>query len=379
MVHTVGDVEPGTVVAKSEPDDTFGWASRSSILIPEDDRFHDAGDDPTWNESAWWGFLIPELNLMAGVHLHHRPNMNLLAQKVLLWDGNDGRGEEVYDCIHNDTFQVQPESLAGPVSPNNFSSALGVTVRAIEKWKRYAISYQQHGLVMDLEFEAIMPVFSTPYAGLVREWGINSYQQAGRMTGTIRLHGTEVTVDGPAHRDRSWGPRNFADGPEIFLRHQWQWAVSLEGSGLAVNLTTVADLLPREEVPDKRDTPFRTPKPEFGPERVTNGLLYRDGIVSRVVEANYDVLERRSDGLPSEVAMRGTDELGREFSAHGVAKNYLKRCSPPGIFASCSLVEWAFEDGHHAWGQLAEVLPQDMGRRFFRTLPPTLARVCRHD
>jgi hypothetical protein len=39
MVHTVSDVEPGSVVAKSEPDDMFGWASRSSILIPEDDRF----------------------------------------------------------------------------------------------------------------------------------------------------------------------------------------------------------------------------------------------------------------------------------------------------------------------------------------------------
>src|ERR1700720_4025572 len=130
MVQTVSDVEPGTVVEKSEPDDAFGWPSRSNILIAEDNRCHDGGEDPTWNESAWWGFLIPELNLMACVHLHHRPNMNVLAHKVLLWDGSDGRGEEVYNCIYNDSFEVQPQSVAGPISPFDFSSALGLTVRA---------------------------------------------------------------------------------------------------------------------------------------------------------------------------------------------------------------------------------------------------------
>jgi len=353
------------------PADAYGWPSGSNELSPDDDRFHDGGDDPMWNESAWWGFLVPEINLMAGVHFHHRPNMNLLWQKVLLWDGNNGVGEQVYDCVYYDAFQIQPRSLAHPSGPFDFSSALGLTVRTIDKWKRYAIKYEQHGLVMDLEFEAIMPVFSTPYGGLVRGWGINNYQQAGRMQGTIRLDGTEITVDGPAHRDRSWGPRNFAHGPETFLRHQWPWAVSLDGSGLVANLTTVAHLLPQPEPTIQRGAPFHTATPEFGPERVTNGLLYRDGQVARVTQGGYDILHRRPDGLPTQVHMEGTDDLGRHFSAEGTAKNYLKRSSPPGIFATCSLVEWTFNDGQHAWGQLAEVLPQDLGRQYFRTLPTT--------
>jgi hypothetical protein len=348
--------------------DTWGWPSGSNVLKPEDDRFHDGGDDPMWNESAWWGFLVPEYNLMAGIHFHHRPNMNLLWQKVLLWDGKEGVGEQVYDCTYYDAFQIQPRSLANPTGPFDFSSALGLTVRTIETWKRYAIKYQYNGLTMDLEFEAIMPVFSTPYGGQVRGWGINNYQQAGRMQGIIRLDGAEIAVDGPAHRDRSWGPRNFAHGPETFLRHQWPWAVSLEGSGLVANLTTVADQLPEPPEVFVPGAPIKTVKPEFGPERVTNGLLYRDGQVSRVTQGGYDILARRDDGLPSEVVMYGTDDLGRTFRAEGTSLNYLKRSSPPGIFATCSLVEWTFENGEKAYGQLAEVLPQDQARRYFRTL-----------
>src|SRR3954465_4706832 len=64
--------------------DAHGWPSGNEVLTPADDRIHEGSDDPMWNESAWFGFMIPEFNLMGGVHFHHRPNMNLLSQKVLL-------------------------------------------------------------------------------------------------------------------------------------------------------------------------------------------------------------------------------------------------------------------------------------------------------
>ncbi|MER5916586.1 hypothetical protein ABT124_40950 [Streptomyces sp. NPDC001982] len=349
--------------------DEYGWPAGHKALTPDDDRIHEGSDDPMWNESAWFGFMIPEANLMGGIHFHHRPNMNLLWQKVLLWDGNDGRGEQVYDCVYYDAFEIQPRSLANVESPFDFSSVMGLSPRTIDKWKRYGIRYERNDLVLDLEFEAIMDVFSTPYSGKARGWGINNYQQAGRMRGTIRMDGTELTVDGPAHRDRSWGPRNFNHSSKDFPRHQWPWAT--DGVGFAANLYTVAETLPAEEQPIVAGAPFKTPEVHFGEERVLNGFLHRDGAVSRVVSGSYDILKRRSDGLPSEVRMQGTDELGRDFSAQGFARNYLKRSSPPGVFATCSLVEWTFDSGEHCWGQLAEVLPQDMSRRFFRNLPPT--------
>jgi hypothetical protein len=190
------------------------------------------------------------------------------------------------------------------------------------------------------------------------------------MRGTIRLDGTEVAVDGPAHRDRSWGPRNFNHSTKDFPRHQWPWAS--DGNGLAANIYTVADLLPDDEAVNAHlGGPFATPNVKFGPERVINGFFYRDGTVSRVVDGAYDIHKRRSDGLPMEVTMRGSDEVGRSFSADGIALNYLKRSSPPGIFATCSLVEWTFDSGERAFGQLAEVLPQDLGRRFFRNVEST--------
>jgi hypothetical protein len=348
--------------------DAHGWPSGNEVLTPDDDRIHEGSDDPMWNESAWFGFMIPEHNLMGGVHLHHRPNMNLLWQKVLLWDGNDGRGEQIYDCVYFDAFELQPRSLANVKSALDFSSVMGLTLKTVDKWKTYGIRYERNDLVLDLQFDSIMPVFSTPFTGLGRGWGINNYQQFGHMTGTVRMDGTELAVDGPAHRDRSWGPRNFNHSAKDFPRHQWPWAT--DGKGFAANIYTVADMLPDDEQAVVPGAPFKTPNVAFGDERVINGLLYRDGETSRVVEGAYDILKRRSDGLPSEVRMEGKDEQGREFSASGIARNYLKRSSPPGIFATCSLVEWTFDTGEHCWGQLAEVLPQDMGRRFFRNVPP---------
>lgn len=43
------------------------------MLRPEDDSFHRGSDDPWWNESAWFGFMVPERELSGYVYMYHRP------------------------------------------------------------------------------------------------------------------------------------------------------------------------------------------------------------------------------------------------------------------------------------------------------------------
>lgn len=336
----------------------------SQLLSPEDDQFHHPGDDPMWNESGWFSFLIPERNLIGGIHWHHRPNMNLTWQKVLMWDGHDGYGEEIYSCRYYDAFELQPFSLSQATGNFDFSTPMGLTIQTIEPWKRYTVRYDRNDCVLDLEWEAFMDVFSTPFHNEGKGWGVNNYQQAGRMRGTAYIDGAELLIDGPSNRDRSWGPRTFHHSWNSFPRHQWPWFN--DGEGFAGNLYTAADFVPTDSAGSGLEP--CTPDAHFAPERVINGWLYQDGQASRVTEGSYEVVERRDDGVPRKVAMYARDEADREFRAQGKARNFLRRPSPPGLINLCSLVEWSFDSGQTVYGQISELYPHELGRRFIRNL-----------
>jgi hypothetical protein len=125
-------------------------------LTPADDLFHEQGNDPFANESGWFGFMIPERNLIGGFHWHHRPNMNLTWQNGIIWDGKDGQGEEIYNCRYYDGFEIQAFEESHTTSNFDFSTSQGLTVKTIEPWKRYAVKYERNECVVDVEFEAIM-------------------------------------------------------------------------------------------------------------------------------------------------------------------------------------------------------------------------------
>jgi hypothetical protein len=337
-----------------------------TLLIPTDELFHDAGDDPMWNESAWFSFMIPERNLIGGIHWNHRPNMNLCWQKVVIWDGRDGRGEETYDCFYFDAFELQPLSLAHATGNFDFSTAMGLTCRTLEPWKRYSLRYERNDCVLDLEWEAFMEAFSTPFLSEGKGWGVNNYQQGGRIRGTLNMDGALLAIDSPSNRDRSWGPRSFHHGWNSFPRHQWPWFN--DGTGFAGNLYTAANFLSEDAPSAPPGQEPQTPKAHFGPERVVNGWLFQEGKAGRVVDGGYEVLERRSDGLPMLVSMFGRDEHDRSFSARGEALNFLRRASPPGLVALPSLIRWTFDSGRTVYGQTTELYPQELARRFFRSI-----------
>lgn len=86
------------------------------MIRPEDDLLHrsaNGADDPYWNESAWFGFTVPERTLTGWFYFYHRPNMGYTVGGVALWDPS---GEHLWDCLHYDwgTTRQAPRCTTSP-------------------------------------------------------------------------------------------------------------------------------------------------------------------------------------------------------------------------------------------------------------------------
>src|SRR5262245_61896586 len=105
---------------------------------PEDDLLHERSDDPYWNESAWFGFEMPEREMTGFVYMHHRPNMNYTCGGVAFWDPS---GDKTYDCAYYDWG----DPWATPPGAEMFDFELenGLKVARVEPLQSFDLAY--HG------------------------------------------------------------------------------------------------------------------------------------------------------------------------------------------------------------------------------------------
>jgi hypothetical protein len=61
------------------------------MVTPRGEYFHDRSDDPHWNESGWFSFMVPERRLSAMVYCYHRPNMGYSTGGFAAWDPSGDR------------------------------------------------------------------------------------------------------------------------------------------------------------------------------------------------------------------------------------------------------------------------------------------------
>jgi hypothetical protein len=72
------------------------------MITAEDAEFHTPiADDPTWAETNYFGFYVPELRLNGGVYALFRPSLGVVNTTVSL-NSRKGRadGESVRDCLY---------------------------------------------------------------------------------------------------------------------------------------------------------------------------------------------------------------------------------------------------------------------------------------
>jgi hypothetical protein len=313
------------------------------MITPQDEYFHERNDDPHWNESGWFSFMVPERRLSGMVYCYHRPNMGYSTGGFAAWDPS---GDTYDSCVWYDLEQIWP--LQPDTEMFDFSLPSGLTVACVEPQQQYQLQYKDDGCEVDFTWRRVHPPFSPPLPTSQGQWGRHHYDQIGRMTGRLAVDGETVDVDGWSMRDRSWGPRRVAKDQ----RGRFVWGIASEDHAFLVWASAAQ--------------PFDTDPLVGVPERVVSGWYLRDGVLGSIVEGESFVYERRDDGAPLADRIRAVDDRGRELVAEGRAANMIVWPCYPNLYSFFTHFEWEV-DGQAASGEEQEWMPINQRRRFVRS------------
>jgi hypothetical protein len=289
----------------------------TSGLTAADDRFHPPiGADPSWTETAWYGFDLPDRRLSAAIYPLFRPNLGVCSVAVHVWDDT---GSTPWQARYSRLLWHVPM----PAGELTRLEVEGLRYETLEPLMRYAVSYTD-GDYIDLELEYLG--HRAPFAsgtqvpsGITR---ISHFDQICDVRGHLVIDGERYEVDTIGHRDRSWYNR-----PDNRARQ----SASVSYGDLG------------------RDDQFVLFMPFTaldGPaaNRPLGGHLIRDGVIAAVESGTRRVVER-VDGRPRRYELSIRDVLGRTLEADGRAlNNFAFQTSPP-VFAWFSLTEWSTDHG----------------------------------
>ncbi len=290
-----------------------------------DDRFHfeEMGGDWWATETSWFSFHHPERRLGGWFYTMARPNIGTVAGGAWVWDDSAHLPwEALYSANYSALELPRDTDLADCRLPT------GVSIRVLEPTMRYALGYDDgERLRADLVFDGIMPPRALTAEGST--FGKAShFDQLGRVTGELVLHGESIPIDCIGMRDRTWGRR-----PEDRPR-QAAYVTGARSTGDGFLAVTHA-----------------TPEGEV----VAYGFLRRDGDTQSLVNGER-VVERDPDtGWITGVRLRAGDAGGRVLEATGtpVSRLIIHRHT---FIDINSLVRWDF-DGGVAWGEDQDMWP----------------------
>lgn len=282
-------------------------------VVPEDDGFHPpTSDDPTWIETAWFPFWLPDLDTSVHVRVWFRPNEGVQGGAVSAW-----RGENRYLA-----YDAWTAELTAPPDLRDLRTADGFHLECLEPLEAYRIRHRTDALELDLTFRALMepnPVAPEESPGMFD----GHLEQPGRVQGRVRLRDHWHDVDSASVRDRSWGPRTMRPGLRLGNAH----GTAVDGNAFFV---------------------YVNPDPD-GRDAITGGYWQVDGQAARLVAG-----ERRTelDGdFPTAVVVDATDALGRRLVVRGECRNRQSVDAGNDLYAVLNLVRWDLGGGAVAWGE----------------------------
>jgi hypothetical protein len=304
-------------------------------LTPEDDMFHPGDlDDPWWTETVWYAFFVPERKVVGYVYLVFRPNKNVQAGGVIVYDDTAALPWDL-PVMDYDWHNAIPESL----DLRDATLESGLHHLVVEPGQHYEVTYASREVELDLTFRAVMKphvILATP------PFNKGHIDAIMHVTGTLVLRGETLTVDSLAMRDRSWGQRKDGKQPTV----GYEYATADPDNGfLAVSVSRATDVY-----------------------EITTGYLMREGVWSHVSEGRRH-LERDADGRPVAVRIEATDQLGRTLEAEGRAMNVQVFCPYPSMFDMNSLVDWNW-DGRQGWGEIQDCWLPRRWREYMRARRP---------
>ncbi|MGD9601743.1 MAG: hypothetical protein AB7O21_02270 [Gammaproteobacteria bacterium] len=306
-----------------------------SVFSPRDDHFHFAemGDDWWATETAWFSFHHPARSLGGWFYTMVRPNIGTVAGGAWVWDATAHLPWEALYSANYTALQLPPGTdLADCTLPN------GVSIRVLEPCMRYALGYADgERLQATLTFTGVMP--PEPLTAVGSTFGsAHHFDQLGRVTGEIVLHGERIAIDCLGMRDRTWGRR-----PEDRPRQAAYvtGAIDADHAFLAVTNT----------------------RPEG--DAVSYGFLRRAGRTVGLAGGLRTVQRCPVNGWITRIVLDAQDAEGRTLRAVGepVSRIVLNRHT---FIDINSLVRWDV-DGEIAWGEDQDMWPVHRWARTRRT------------
>ena len=286
-----------------------------------DDRFHPpTSPDPTWGETAWFGFATHDRGLGGTIYPLFRQGLGVCALGVAVWDEREYEPWRV-------RYARKLWHLPMPDAELDDCSFAGLTLRCVEPLTKYHLRYEDADrIALDLHYSAIM----APHVPIaVPERG--HVDQLCHVTGTLQLGKESIAIDAFEMRDRSWGPRDDT------RRTRASYCYGIV---------------------DERESFLASTMDIGGTEQVIMGFLIRDGVKHDLASGTREVLERHERGYPLRVRIAATDREGRELEVIGTTRSRFADQATPGMFDWMSLTRWEGLGGD-ADGQDQEVWSPD--------------------
>lgn len=283
------------------------------VVTEADDGFHPpTSDDPTWIETAWFPFWIPEVEATVHARLWWRPNAGQQGGAVTAWRG----ANQIL------AYDGWTEEFGGFDDLRTLTLANGFQLRCVTPLDTYVVRHHSKRVDVDIEFRALMaanPVSPDESPGMF----LGHLEQPGHVVGTVRLGDTTYEIDCGAVRDRSWGPRTMRPGLRIGNAH----GTAVDGRAFFVYVNPDAS----------------------GAERITSGYWQHEG---RAAHITTGLRTTEYDGdFPVAVTVEATDALGRTLVARGRCANRQAVDAGHDLYAVLNLVEWDLDGGEPAWGE----------------------------
>ncbi len=300
-----------------------------SLFLPEDDGFHapPAGDDWWFTETAWFSFHNVENKLGGWFYTMVRHNIGTVAGGAWVWDDGAHLPWEVPYCTNYSALE-----LPAGADLRNVELPTGVAIEVLEPMMSYRLGHDDPGRYRaDLRFDAVDR--PRPLAAAGSTFGRSAhFDQLGRVTGTIELHGRSIDIDSWSMRDRTWGRR-----PEDRPR-QAAYVTGAGGQGTGFLAVT-----------NTRD----------GTDRIAYGFVKRGDEQVPLVDGHRSVVRHPEHGWVTEIRVDGVDAAGTPFVAAGrsVSRIIINRHS---FIDVNSVIEWRLEGDDQGllwWGEDQDMWP----------------------
>jgi hypothetical protein len=149
------------------------------------------------------------------------------------------------------------------------------------------VDYAGSRLAMSFTFESIHPTYaySSHPEPFPRFYADDRLEQGGWARGTVRVDGDELTIDGPCHRDHSFGARSWSGT----LHYKWINFLSADTSIHVMDLHGYGD-------------------------RWVRGYVHRDGRMAEIVAARFEY-DLDDEFVHRDLVVRLTDDADRVTEA----------------------------------------------------------------